>query len=321
MLLSKASPERLEFHRYRRTRAPLLVGVAFAALALLPLLAPGPVTVWRLLTSVVLVVTAVLLIRITRPRSARIVLRVRDRVLERDGREIRLGQCSVQLVGALDEETAYPGAMYRAVLVLPDGRRELLLERDEPAGVLSDLARVREVLPLPVRSGWGLPPDAAPWERPTKTAASSRRAATRVDMATLRHRSQRSSAITTLIGGIGTATAMVIMMGAQRDRGLPVTGLGLALAAATVVLILLVGAFIATDRLHIHGDRELSVERRALGFVWKRQTIPRTALRHVWAVGPDPAEPRHLLLQLDSGLVALRCVGEQARELRAALDS
>ncbi len=121
MLLRHVSPQRLEFSRYRRTRAPLLVGVAFAALALLPWLAPGEVTTWRVLASAALVLSAIVLIRFTRPRSTAVVLRVRDRVLERDGEEIPVGQCSVRLVGATDEETDYPGAVYRAELVLEDG--------------------------------------------------------------------------------------------------------------------------------------------------------------------------------------------------------
>jgi len=323
MLLSHVSPERLEFRRYRRTRAPVLVGVAFAALALLPLLSPGPVTAWRVITSAVLLLSAFLLVRFTRPRSTQVVLRIRDRVLERDGLEFPLGNCSVQLVGARDEETSYPGAVYRAELVLADagGRRELLLERDEPAGVLSDLIRIREVLPLPVRAGWGLPADAAPWDPARLEQSPPARGGAHIDARVLRHPAQRSSAVTTLIGGVGTATAMGIMIGAQRERGLPVSSLSLSLAGATVVLILLIGAFIASDRLRIQGDDELCIERRALGVAWKRQLIQRSALRHAWTVGPDPTEPHHLLLQLDSGLIALPCVGEQARQLQSQLDA
>jgi hypothetical protein len=323
MLLSHVSPERLEFSRYRRTRAPVLVGVAFAALALLPLLSPGPVTAWRVITSAVVLLSAILLIRFTRPRWTHVVLRVRDRVLERDGLEIPLGDCAVQLVGARDEAPPYPGATYRAELVLPDadGRRELLLERDEPAGVLSDLIRIRAVLPLPVRGGWGLPADAAPWDTPKQEQSPPRRGGAPIDALVRRHPAQRSSAVTTLIGGIGTATAMGIMIGAQRERGLPVSALSLTLAGATVVLIVLIGAFIASDRLRIQGDDELCIERRALGIAWKRQTIQRSALRHAWTVGPDPAEPHHLLLQLDSGLLALPCVGDQARKLQSQLDA
>lgn len=317
MLLSHVSPGRLEFRRHRRSRAPLLVGVAFAALALLPLLSPGPVTLFRALTSVVLVASAVLLIRFTRPQSARVVLRVRDRILERDGEEISLGSCSAELVGAKDQEAAQPGSMYRVELVLEDGRRELLLEHEDPADVVADLIRIREVLPLPVVSGWGLPQDAAPWEAPAPAADTAQG---HVDLTVLRHPAQRSSAITTLIGGVATATAMGIMIGAQAERGDPISRLSVVLAGATVVLILLIGAFIATDRIRIWGDTELRIERRALGIVWKRQLIPRAALRHAWAVGPD-AEPHHLLLQLDSGLLALRCVGEQARRLRSQLEA
>ncbi len=322
MIVSYASPEQIKLRQSRRTRAPLLVGVAFGALALLPLCSPGPLTPWRVLTSAVLVLSAILLIRFTRPRSTQVVLRVRDRVVERDGLEIPIGQSAVQLVGARDEVTRYPGAMYQAVLLLPDGRRELLLERDDPAGVLSDLIRIRKELRLPVRAGWGLPTDAKPWERPGDNTPQPARAFAPIDMTALRHPSQRASAVTTLIGGVGTATAMGIMMEAQHDRGLPVSGLSLALAGGTVALILLVGAFIATDRLRIRGDGDvLHFERRALGIVWKRHTFKRTALRHVWAVGPDPGVPRHLLLQLDNELLSVRCLGEQARQLRSQLES
>lgn len=319
MLLSHVSPERVELRRRRRTRAPLLVGVAFAALALLPLLSPGSLTVWRVLTSAVLLLSAILLIRFTRPRSSSVVLSVRDRVLKRDGMEIAIGGGSIQLVGLMDEQTGYPGAVYRAELVLPDGRRELLLEHPEPSAVLSDLIRIRELLPLPVLTGWGLPADATPWETPKQESRTQHQSAP-IDTEVLPRPSQRSSAVTTLIGGIGTATAMGIMVGAQRERGLPVSGLSLTLAGATVILILLVGAFIATDRVRVHGTEELHIERRALGIVWKRQSIRRTALRHVWAVGPNPAEPHHLLFQLDDGLMALPCVGEQAEHLRAELE-
>ncbi len=179
--------------------------------------------------------------------------------------------------------------------------------------------RVRDALPMRVTAGWGLPPDATPWEKPSGSQRGSEAAP--IDVTVVPNPSQRPAAITTLIGGVGTATAMGIMMGAQHERGLPVATLSLVLAGGTVFLILLIGAFIATDRMRIQGDSELSIERRALGITWKRQTIARTALRHVWAVGPDPAEPHHLLLQLDSGPLALRCVGNEARALRSQLDA
>lgn len=312
MVLVRATAERLEFQRHIPVRSPVLVGVAFIALALLPLLAPGTVDATRIACSLALAVAGLALVRITRARVESFHVDLARHELTGPRTALSLdGATGIALAGT-GHADLHPAARYRAELCLADGRRALLLENADPALLLRDLVRVLEHLDLPVLPGWGLPEHATPWITPAAKAPKARDGASAFAERALTSPFQRIAGLTTIGGGVFTMVAIGIMMTARLDRGESIAPLGVALPVATVLLAFLVGFGVLTDRTSITRNGALEVERRALGIRVGGLAIPVERIRQAWAVGPDPAQRRHVLLELDDGPVAFACAGDDA---------
>lgn len=320
MVLSQVSRERLEFYGRTRVRAPLLVGVALAVMAVLPWLTSEPVFPWRALASVLLGAAAAWLIAASVPRRERLVIDLVDNVLRRGDDALPLSRVrSVRLRTTGPVEDDSPVLRYRADLVLNDARQQRLLERPDPAGVLADLRQVLKVLQWPVESGWGLPANAAPWTEPGAGGGSGLATRAEIDFRAPRFESQRAAAATVLGSGVFTCIAMTVMMLNERRRGGHVAPLSVALAASAIGLVLLVGMALATEHVRVRKASELSIEQHVLGFAWRRFKLSPSSVRAVYLVGPDTASPRHLLFDAENRLFAVRCAGPAALKLQELL--
>lgn len=310
MLLDIATPVRLEFRKRGSWSSLVLIGAVAAVFALIPLLAPGPMTLARAGVAATLGMTAALLIARARPRDRSVRLALDAGVISIGERNVPLSSArGFALSSGGSTQEAAPFACYRVELVLDGGERVVLLEHASPARVLSDLRRALGYFPLTVTSGWGLPPGAEPWLK-------RERAAIGVEPFRERgrpHDGELGGGICVLGGALVVGTAMGLMHGARIRRGDSTDLLSYGLSASLLAFILIVGLFMVTDRVTaaLEGGR-LVIERRAVGVRWRRLEVPADRLVGVWAVGLVAGEPRHLLIATVDGLTAVPFLGEGA---------
>lgn len=320
MVLSQMSRDRLEFRGRTRARAPLLVGIALAVMAVLPWLVSGPVFPWRALASALLAAGAVWVIAKCLPHREQLVIDLTSKVLLRKAGPLPLSRVrGVRLRTTGPVEDDWPVLRYRAELILDDARHQCLLERGEPAGVLADLRQVLRVLEWPVQSGWGLPADAAPWSERDAPVSTTPKSRPPLDVRAARFESQKAAAATVLGTGVFTCVAMTVMIVNEVRRGGHVGMLSLALAASAAALVLLVGAALATEHVRVRTNGALSIEQRVLGFAWRRLQLSPGSVHGIYLVGPGPASPRHLLFDAESGPFAVRCAGDAGSNLQELL--
>lgn len=308
MRLVTASPELLEFERRRWPRAPALVGVAFAVLAVLPWVADGPPTAERTLTSALFACGAAFLTRGLWSRPDAVRVRLTEGALEAAGERLPLAEArALRLTGVAETEVS--GAdRYRITLVLADGRLLTLVEEDDPARALEQLRRVRAPLPLPVEPGWGLPPGAKPWESTSlEPATAGFDAVARAPV----FRSQRDVANVAYGGAVVVGALQLWLLRGRLASGFT-TPLSWILPLLFVVAILVVAELLRTDRLELRLGPRCTLRRRALGVTWRETSHEPRDLLGAWCVGPGETGPTHLLLATRGGLSAHRCAGEPA---------
>jgi hypothetical protein len=188
--------------------------------------------------------------------------------------------------------------------------------------VLQQVGVARERLGIPVKAGWGLPRDAAPW-----TAAGTRVAAlpSRVRDASpplcvvSPITSRRDTGLTVLGFGMGVAVLMAVEVRGRLARGDQPRPLDLILPVLTLTAVFLIAAAVLSHKVRLQLSTEsLSVEPRILGIRRKAFLIPRASIRGVFAVGP-PGRPRHVLLETDAGPFAIRCGDREATEVASVI--
>ncbi|HTQ05441.1 MAG TPA: hypothetical protein VMI54_16370 [Polyangiaceae bacterium] len=293
----------------RRFEPPFLAGILFAALALVPLGASAPFTPMRVLGLSALLAAALGLGLLGRPRTRRRPLPSRT-----PGPRERY-------VGLVLEGAALPPT-YRAVLVLADGTRRPVLERDEPAGVLEDAALLARELGVAITAGWGLDERTlATLTHPHEHAGPRWRSdgAFRFDSPPLA--GQRNAAWTTLWASAFVLVATIAMSDTARARVTPGL-LSITLPTLSVLLVLVVWLWL----LGLRGELELDatgVTRRTHWFRVALGPARRVEMPVVAAafVAPEGAEVGHLVVSDGVKLVAfpLRGGTQQLARLRDAL--
>jgi hypothetical protein len=220
----------LALREWLRFEPPFLGGVLFAALAVVPLTASGPFTPLRVLGLAALLTVASGLMLVGRPRSRRRALPSRT--------PAALGARERHAVLELEGSPLPP--TYRAVLVLGDGSRHTVLERDEPAGVLEDASLLARELGVTIAPGWGFDEaslDALLHPLDHATARFGNTAPFRFESPPLP--AQRNAAWTTLWASAFVLVATIAMSDAARSR-VTSGALSLTLAGLSVLLVLLV---------------------------------------------------------------------------------
>jgi hypothetical protein len=315
MSLVEATADRLEF-RIRRAPRPLaLTGSLFFVLALLPLFAPGPLSVARIVMSALLGAGAALLLVSSRPRTERVFIDLAEQTVSVAGAQRAFGDAVALELGSGSDQHA-PALRYRLLLKFGDGARATLLESAEPISVLRDLERALRRLPLPVLTGWGLPEAARPWEIASARADASKPATSEVFVIEQVEASQGPSAWTVIIGGLVVGALMAVMMIARLERGEQISPLSWALSIGTIAIVVGLGIRIAAQRVRVRLGSDLCIEHAVLGLRLARRCIPLNAIHAAHAVGPDPSEPRHVLLETSNGPVSFACAGRTALKVR-----
>lgn len=245
--------------------------------------------------------------------------------VDRSTAQIRIGRRSRSLGPVAAFELAGMGEpfddtadeAYRVHLVFGDGRRQLLLDGDDPAHVLMDLRRILAVWPLPVRSGWGLPKHAAPWSIEASTNRLGRGSpgfsVIGAPMAST------GSALATGIGGALIAAIIALVLESRLSHGAEISRLSLVLPILGLTFLFLFAASLASARVRITKNHVLVIEQRTLSLTWRTTRIEASDVVAAYAVQPNSGHPAHLLLQTGTRLVAVRCSGDAARAVAARL--
>jgi hypothetical protein len=318
--LRHSSAERLSFEGRRPARVTLVLVPVVTALAVVPWLAPAPMTWQRLLTTFVLGAAAFLLLRVGWPRRHRIEL------LPAAGRLVVNG-VSRPFVGAprwalevYPEPLDRQGCRYAAVLEL-GGERWSLLLGPAPDRVLADLGRVLGVWPAPVASGWGLPEHVRPWDF---VPSARRNDDERADAAPQLIYGPRFGATTGLAGVLVLITVTVIadmvFLVSSGAAGLSyIHPLSIALPSVMVFGLVCLTVWISSARNAFVVGHSVVLATASLLFNAARASVRTEAVRGVHVVGAEGSRHRHLLIESDDGPLALLVHTRDARALAQRL--
>jgi hypothetical protein len=295
MLTLDRKQQPVALREWRRFEPAFLAGVLFAGLAVVPLTAGTPFTPMRVLGLGTLLAAALGLMLAGRPRSRRRALPSR----------VPASLGAREHHAALELEGSPLPPTYRALLVLEDGSRHVVLERNEPAGVLEDASLLARSLGVTLVPGWGL--DEAALDA---LVHPSEHAAPRFDgAAPFRFESpplpaQRAAAWTTLWACAFVLVATIAMSDAARSRVTP-GALSLTLPGVSVLLVLVLWLWL----VGLRGELELrptSITRRQFWFRFELGHAERRELAVAAAVfvAPSGAPVGHLVVSNGTNLFA-----------------
>jgi hypothetical protein len=321
MVLERASADELSFCGRRRSPRPLAIaGAVFGIMALLPLLAPGPLTLLRTFGAILIFTLSSTFVARSWARTKRVTVELSGRreLVGASGAHRSIDQAlRYALVDA--DDPAAPGARYGVDLMFANGAVERLLEGPEPGRVLADLQRAREFLSLPVSRGWGLPLGAEPWELPAPKAMRDETRLGALDVSCDRWPGQRAAGLTVVVGALVIGILMAVMLIARVRRGNDVSALSLALSLGTIGTLLTAGAAVGTARSRVRANGQILVDEVTLGVAKRRIAVPRSAVVRAYQIGPTATPTHHVLLETTHGPLAIACTGADASRLEAAL--
>ena len=291
MLTLDRTAHPLALREDRSAQPPLLGGLLFAALEVVPLTAPGPFTALRVVGVLVLLALAVGLILHARPKTLRRPLPARPGVtperLELGGEELP--------------------PLYRVTLVLSDGSRHTVLEGPEPSRVLEDAAALGKTLGVAFGDGWGL--SAPALNELLATSPVREKRFTEQDAFTLEHPplpGQRAAAYTTLWASAFVLVASFVMSDGPERHGLVPSALSIVLPCLSANILLVLGFWLLGLRERVTVTKA-GVTRRRL---WFKSELTSVDSREVAILGaalvrPGARSDGHLLLASEKGLFAL----------------
>lgn len=190
-----------------------------------------------------------------------------------------------------------------SVALHQNGSRELLIEDSDPARVLADARRVaRETGAVLLGPEW------VSEQRSALRAPATFAPSIQAEGLVWPHQLRASR--TTVLGGL---FVLVLSAGSIRAES-EVSLLSAALPGISVVLALIVGAFLAKLRVFVEaGPEGLRAERRGVGAPRTILTLPLASVLDVNAVGHPSHPETHLLIETLDGPVSLNCAEETAR--------
>jgi hypothetical protein len=281
--------------RERRAFGPLaLGGMLFAGLALVPLTADAPWGALRGLAFAGLVAIAAGLVALGSPRSRVRELPRRGAGASADERPVALELTSVELP-----------ATYRAELVLAQGGRRTVLERPDPAGVLSDAAELARLLDLPLVPGWGMDDhQLQALLHPPASAGARSLVDGSLTFESLALAGQRHAAFATLWASAFVLSATFIMSESARALVTP-SGLSIVLPIVSAVFVLVAGLWLLGLRGRVVlGPTGVAHRRSWFGWQLGRPQSLEAAVRAAAIVGSTNGTLAHLVVVTEQGLRA-----------------
>lgn len=323
MRLVRADSDTLLASGRTRLGPTALSAFLVAAAAVVPLLGPQPLTLPRALTSLGLAVAAVLLGRASVQAARRVGIDLRTGRLESSGAsrpKDRLRAVALTSSDPTFNEGLRP--RYRAELVFDDGARWIILERDEPAGVLRDLAELRKALSVPVVRGWGLDDDAIRMllAEHEPSAGHFEPGSIEAPGGAISARLGSAHVITALTFSIALAVGtLLVLVAARHERGEFVGPFSILLVGVAIAIMLTILAVHALHRVTVRANAEIRLERSIGPFKRFERTFRRRAVHAAFVTGAELDRVQHLLLSTDEGPVALPCPHSIARDVLGVL--
>jgi hypothetical protein len=290
--------------RDRRAARPLLLGgLLFAGLAVVPLSADAPFTGMRVLGLALLLGVAAALVALGVPRTRLRALPARASSFPRgEDRPLRL-----ELTGDVMPPS------YRAELVHANGSRERVLERSEPAGVLTDALELASELEVALLPGWGL--DQAGFDALTspQSPPEAHFASAPLEVDSPAFAGQRNAAITTLWAAGFVLAATIVMSESARANVTP-GALSVVLPCIGAFIVLVIGLWIIGLRGRVVVG-PMGVARQLFWFKWPLGRAPmlEAVIRAAAVVTIDGSSEGHLVLATTRGYLAFLVRGTMPR--------
>jgi hypothetical protein len=296
---------------HRRARTPWLACVPLGVIAVLPLVAEGPLTVWRGVTALGLGAVVLLLVNWSRPRTRR------SRLTIAGGRfrsaEFDIEAAALELCGAR-EDWSNSTPVYRLDAVDAGGARATLLEGPDPAPVLAQARELSHASGLPLAGAWGIGMGQSPRPR-----ASLPEVAAKSTVGV----SQRSAGWTSLGSTIFVLLFFLMLVNTRLDRGLTSLPLSLILPLPAVIWGFGISLWLLGLRAQVAFVPRVGLvySRSLYGRPLDTETLREEELLQVDAVAPDGGEPLHLLVESKRGIRAWPLVGAPATQVARAFSA
>lgn len=291
MRVVQSTTESIELRGRGSVGTPLIVGSVLLCWPILASLMVGATpTGSRLLATVILVAVALTFIAFGLPKRRKIRIRPQARTVESErGTEALGADASLRLVSAPPQPVSGP-LRYGIVLEGSGMHPLLLLTGRDPARVLTDVVALRARLPLPVRTGWGLSPNAIPWIGPS--TGNSEPAVPSDDPVEPTRR--RATA------GLGVCTAgaagLLLMEIHGRASNNDASVISIVLPALGILILCTLTFISAGSKRRVTAGSELVGEWRLGSFTLRRRSIDAASIRRAELVSPSGYSGRHLLV-------------------------
>lgn len=291
---------------HHRARTPWLACIPLGVIAALPLVAEGPLTLFRCLTTLVLGSVVAFLIGWSRPRRARLPLIVR-------GDRLKLGEVEIDgatlKLGGAREDWSNSTPVYRLDAVGARGERTTLLEGPDPAVVLTHAREISRVSGLSLDGVWG-----------TKGQARPRATLPEVSVKGTLETSQRQAGWTSLGSTLFVLLFFLMLVNTRLDRGLASLTVSLVLPLPAVMVGFAISLWLLGSRASVAMVPRVGLvySRRFCGRAIEKETIREEDLLDVQAIAPDGGDPLHLLVETSDGIRGWPLVGEPATQLARA---
>ena len=308
--LLKADPGELVFEAAQRARPVLLLVPMLVILSILSWWGQASASVTRVMVSGALVVLALLAVQRGAPRRDRWRLRPQAGELLAGASRFQLGS-SPRWVLSVHSELSSPSSVFSAELTLASDERRTLLRHSDPARLLRQLGEALRVWPIPVESGWGLPPEAEPWRYESTPVQATRRQD--IDVAVVKNGAANAALEWALaIMAILVVIDLIFLVSSEGALVENVHPLSVALPLLVGGAIGLMAVGITTlERRWVIG-RDISAQTRALARSRVHYEAPVTSIRGIFAVGSHDAENCHVLVESEAGPLALEVTRAEA---------
>ncbi|HEV8244971.1 MAG TPA: hypothetical protein VGP93_04355 [Polyangiaceae bacterium] len=314
MQLLERSGETYALVTLRPAQPALLAALPLGLLAIVPFLAPEPLTLWRVLSAAAIIAALLLLLLRARPQRRRALLK-------HTGNELRVGQQQHEVLGlalsGVREDWPSAAPAFRALLLTPQ-QPVVLLHGPDPALVLTQAVELAGWLKVSLQPGWGLGQEAfaAP---PSGRQGGSSQVVVRSEV----RPSQTAIGFTALGSTVFILVFVAMLMTARAQRGQPIMALSFVLPALTVAYGLVVTCLLLGASSSVEIGREAVTYALVLfGKPMRRQRVELDELIAAYAVTPGSGQPTHVLLRTRAGWVAFPFAGPRAgRVVTVLMDS